>query len=258
MFGRHRHARCPIAPETAAWFAGRFAFLAEQFGRETFWNAEAVEPSDQFFPDRFTGDEPGARIVLDRVAARMGLSPGHVALEIYDEGRHRRLTPGMISQSVDKHGTAGLYLGDGEKEMIGVEASCLTNPTQLIAVLAHELAHVRLLGEGRLSREHVDHERVTDLTTVFFGLGIFGANSAMHFSQWHSAGWSGWSAGRVGYFDEADWGYALALWATLRGETPRWVKRLRPGVRAYMKWSTAYLNGNGVGDLRDIQRPGLG
>jgi hypothetical protein len=49
--------------------------------------------------------------------------------------------------------------------------------------VAHELARVRLLGEQRINTDCGDQEQLTDLATVFFGLGIFTADAAFDYSQ---------------------------------------------------------------------------
>jgi hypothetical protein len=41
--------------------------------------------------------------------------------------------------------------------------------------LAHEFSHIKLLGENRMQE---NHEHLTDLFTVVFGLGIFNANAS--------------------------------------------------------------------------------
>ena len=51
----------------------------------------------------------------------------------------------------------------------------LDEPENMVAVLAHEIAHIKLPGESRMEE---NDERITDLTTIFFGLGIFNANAA--------------------------------------------------------------------------------
>jgi len=53
----------------------------------------------------------------------------------------------------------------------------------LIGTTAHEVAHVLLLADGRISREEPDMEPFTDLLTVYLGLGIFTANTAFRFTQ---------------------------------------------------------------------------
>lgn len=106
---------------------------------------------------------------------------------------------------------------------------------------SHELAHVRLLGEERISRDRADQEPLTDLLTVFFGLGIFAANAARDFSQSSS----GWQAQRLGYLTEQMFGYGLGCWATLRAESdPPWAKYLGTNPRTYMKHGLRYLRQN--------------
>jgi hypothetical protein len=108
--------------------------------------------------------------------------------------------------------------------------------------MAHELAHVHLLGDGRITHDEQDHEPLTDLTTVFLGLGIFTANSVVHESRWSADGWSGWRIGRQGYLSEPMYGYAFALFAWARGETkPPWQNHLRLNVRSVFKDSLRYL-----------------
>ena len=114
-------------------------------------------------------------------------------------------------------------------------------PVALVATIAHELGHVRLLDEGRISADQRDHEPLTDLLTVYFGLGVFTANAAFDFRQ----GRTGWSYQRLGYLTEQMYGYALACYAHLRGETaPRWARHLDTNPRGYLKQSLRYLERN--------------
>jgi hypothetical protein len=112
----------------------------------------------------------------------------------------------------------------------------------LVAVIAHELGHEILLGQKRISIDEPDHEPLTDLLTVFFGLGIFTANSTIQDRGWHSGGWSGWETSKMGYLDQPTLGYALAQFARVRAEhNPAWIKYIRPDVRAPMKQSFRFL-----------------
>lgn len=56
-------------------------------------------------------------------------------------------------------------------------------PAVLTAIIAHELGHVRLLGEDRAQGLDVDHERLTDLVTVFLGMGFLTANATCTFTK---------------------------------------------------------------------------
>jgi len=146
-------------------------------------------------------------------------------------------------------GTSGRYDVEGQ-EIVAIEASNLHDPMALVATIAHELSHARLLGEGRLTGKEEDHEPVTDLTTVFFGLGIFNANCAFRFSQWSRAGRHGWNAATLGYLSEEMFGYALGLWTLVRDEeNPAWVRHLRTNPRVYMKQTVRFLKANPPSEL---------
>lgn len=94
----------------------------------------------------------------------------------------------------------------------------------MVATLAHEIAHIKLLGEERME---INNEPLTDLTTIIFGLGIFNANIAFRtFKDFNSKGWSS-----QGYLSQKQWGYALALFAYIRGQiSPEWIKHLTPNI----------------------------
>ena len=122
-----------------------------------------------------------------------------------------------------------------------------------MATIAHELGHVVLLGGGKVSPDDKGHEYLTDLLTVFFGLGIFTANSAFQFSQWQDHSHQGWSASRSGYLSEEMFAYSLAVYAWLRGEkNPKWANFLAINVGVYFRQCLKYLSKGGQTSLRQL------
>jgi hypothetical protein len=90
-----------------------------------------------------------------------------------------------------------------------------------------------------------DHEPMTDLLTVFLGLGIFTANSAARFKQFQEDRKIGWSMQRLGYLPEPVFGYALARFAIERGENKsEWTRHLSSNVRSDFKRSKRWLEEN--------------
>jgi hypothetical protein len=143
---------------------------------------------------------------------------------------------------------AGLYVAE-ELPKIFVRAGQLAEPVALVATFAHELAHDLLLPTGYLSVEESDHEYVTDLLTVFLGMGVFGANSHIRERYTRDVTFFTWSIGRTGYLSERMYGYALALFAWIRSErSPAWASHLRPNVRDILWKGLRYL-----GRTRDTQ-----
>jgi len=138
---------------------------------------------------------------------------------------------------------------------VAVNRSQLKNPTALVATIAHELGHVILLGGNKISRDHEGHEYLTDLITVFLGLGIFTANSAFQFSQWQSHSHQGWSTTRLGYMSEEMFGYSLAAYAWMRAEMqPEWSNLLAMNVGHYFKGGLKYLSNEGQTALVQLKR----
>ena len=151
--------------------------------------------------------------------------------------------------------------------VVALRSTLLRDPLSLVAVAAHELGHVLLLG-GNLMNAASDHEPMTDLLTVFLGLGIFTANSAARFKQFENDRKIGWSTERLGYLPEPVFGYALAKFAHERGEIkPGWIRHLSPNVRSDCKNSLRWIAenrqyvplakpiGQGTGDLSLRRQP---
>lgn len=128
---------------------------------------------------------------------------------------------------------------EGGVAVIGLDRSESADPSYLTAIIAHELGHVRLLAERRISAGRRDHERLTDLLTVYFGFGIFSANAALDYAE-AARSWSVHPLGeldertlnaarnhgyrRLGCLSEHEFGYTLACYCWLREEReePRW------------------------------------
>jgi hypothetical protein len=141
-----------------------------------------------------------------------------------------------------------------EPRVIMLRSALLKEPYPLIATIAHELGHVILLGQCLIDAAVTpDPEPLTDLLTVYLGIGIFTANSAARFSQFQEAGRQGWSMSRLGYLREQVYGYALARFAKERGESnPRWTQCLSANVRSDFKQSISWLTKHGQREARRI------
>jgi hypothetical protein len=240
--------RCPIDAEAKAWMEGRMRWLAQQFGLDRMLQVPVVLPTAEFFPDSFQGTEHDAQALMQRVCDYMGVDPVRIRLGFYSEqgpDLGEQFRPEGYSQ-----GTAGLYQG-GRRNRIWIEESQLTDPIALVATFAHELGHVHLLGDGRVNGDEEDHEPLTDLLTVFLGLGVFTANSYLRERRETGAQYSSWSLSRQGYLSAPMYGYALALFAWAREELrPAWADVLRPDVRTPFTQGFRYLTRTGDSAFR--------
>ena len=234
-------ATSPVSSEEERWLEERWVWLESTFGTGVAREAPVVLPSPRYFPDRFDGSDGAKMQLLARVCEFMRVDPKTITVAFYSEDDWMEGQRGLGPRSAS--GTAGLYrnLGDSGHE-IGLEAKQLADPEQMVATMAHELAHVHLIGGGRISPDDPDHEPLTDLLTVYLGLGVFTANAVVTQSTWEDGKSQGWSVGRTGYLSMPAFGYALALLARTRQESrPDWSRGLRLDVRSAFDRASRYL-----------------
>ena len=142
-------------------------------------------------------------------------------------------------------GAAGLYEIQARSNVC-VARSRLDALPQLLATLAHELAHELLLKGGHLTQETADHEHVTDLLPVFLGTGVFLANATVQSASERYGNWYWSSISKQGYLSSITLGYALALFAFARGEgRPPWAAHLRTDAAATLRAGLGYLRKTG-------------
>ena len=229
--------KLPVSPEAAAWIDRSMDWCLDQFGSAAV-NGPVLVPDAAFFPHGYQGSERDIEEILERVCRRMGvdrLDIDPIVIPADDEQALAQLLTGH-SQTVAGH----FRLGDNGYE-VAISQAQLSDPIAVAAVIAHELGHVRLLGERRIDPDRRDGEQFTDLVTVALGLGVFNANASFEFDQ--SA--RGWQATRLGYLSEEMFGYALAWYARQRGErAPTWAGALDNNPRGYLKQTQRYFAAN--------------
>ena len=246
--------RLPVDEKKKVWIDNSFHRLEMILGRDRKLQAEVVQPVDKHFPDTYAKNEQGLQTLLNRVCSFMQVDPASVELALIPDNveRMREHFPRWTEKSSESD-PAGLYIhGDFEKHpVVAIRESLATDPMKAVAVIAHELAHVILLGGGLVDREERDMEPLTDLATVYLGLGVFTANAAFHYERHSSSQTQGWSVSKTGYLSEEQFGYALAKFAFERGEhKPEWAKHLASNIRTHFNSAAKWLAQNSAAQPR--------
>lgn len=238
MFGWLFRPSCPCDPAAKAWVEERLEWLAGEFDDSAFSGRRVVLPTPQFFPDPYDRSKRAVRRLLDRVCEYMDVVPDLVTLEFVADAGKLWL---VNDAGQDLPGAAGTYEEGEEKFIVRLDKSGLDDPMGLVGTIAHELAHVRLLGEGRIMREAFDNELLTDLTVVHFGLGIFLANTPRNWDSQYGK-WPDTDLLKPEYMTPPMFGWALAHLAWFRGEErPEWARYLNGGARANLEQGLRYL-----------------
>lgn len=245
---------CPVDAEAQQWTESSIRWFLGQFGTSVIYR-DPVLPTAGFLSG--TGYQASAGEIEELVARLcelMLVDPGSFTLELFDGGAGED----VITAS-GKSRAVGHFRMTGGRLAISLDQREASDPAHLTAIAVHELCHLRLLGEGRIRKGRSDGERLTDLLTVYFGFGIFTTNAAMRFTRTergftivsrgllddrtlnaasHNEGYR-----RLGYLSSAEFGYALACYCWVRGETepPGWAGYVNPGPRVHMERALAYL-----------------
>jgi len=239
--GWWRRVKSPVRPVEQAWIDQSMDWFVAQFGSDRL-HGDVVLPTDDYFPGVYRGTRDDVRAVVDRLCAHMGIDPARVKVE-HEAGDADPQLSAYVPVASQWSGAAGDHrLDDEGRSIIGIRDEQADDPTALVATVAHELGHVLLLGDGRISSERKDHEPLTDLLTVFFGLGIFSANAALQHGHDIQGQYAYSRTSRLGYLTEPMYGYGLARYAWSRGETePEWAKYLDTNPRAFLDRGLRYL-----------------
>jgi hypothetical protein len=241
MFGLFRPS-CPCDPAAKDWVERRLQWLVEEFHNTAFTGRQVVRPTPDFFPDPYDGSKKAVRTLLDRVCDYMDVVPDLVALKFIQNAGQLWLVNEAGQALPD---AAGTYEEGKRKFIIRIARTELGDPMGLVGTMAHELAHARLLGEGRIMREEFDNELLTDLTTVAFGLGVFLANTPRNWDS-HLKKWPDSDLNRPEYMSPPMFGHALAHVAWHAGEEwPDWAGYLNWSVRGEFKQALRFLQKTG-------------
>jgi hypothetical protein len=243
---------CPCDPAAKAWVEESLRWLAEQFGLHLLLERPIILPTAEFFPDAWDQSAHAVKFLFQRVCRYMQVNPESVKLKLYTERRQ------ASARAFDPHfgfaaGTWQAPESPWEPGVVRIEKSVLDRPSDLVGIMAHELAHQRLLGEGRTDPNNFDNELLTDLTVVFHGLGIFLANNPRK-STGQLAYWPRTKLFRPEYLSEPMLGYALAHVAWFREENrPVWARHLRWAPRAVFQQGLRFLQRTADSRFRPVR-----
>ena len=251
MFGIFSKTKKPeIRDEQRSYFENQFHWLLENFGKDLI-NKKTLIPDRNDFPVMYDGSEGPAWKTLEIVCTQLDINPNEIHLDFYSEGK-RELNAGsqsfFLQGSDTEQYAGGLYWGRAEdgKYHVWINKNLLKNPQGLVATLAHELAHARLLGEKKLHAKYDrDHELITEMFCVFSGFGLFNASQAFQINTVYD----GWSYQSAGYLKQQSWGYLLALYSFFRNEeNPDWSKYLSMSLKKDFNTSMKWLSKTDAGE----------
>jgi hypothetical protein len=211
------HTGRPVDDRTQDWIESSLRWFVDQFGARQLC-ADVAVPTARFVPAAYAATTDQIEQLVSAACTRMG-----VGRKQFDARQF-----------------------DGSPEA--------ADPIVLLAVIARELARVRLIGERRIPAQRPDTERLADLLTVFCGYGVFSTNGAMRLDRLDAAETAGQH--RLGYLKSEEFGYALSCYAWLRRETnPAWARYVNAGTLQAMRRGLEYLSSASAPGQLPTQQP---
>ncbi len=234
-----------VTPEDEEWIIEAYDWFEQTFDVDLA-TQEVYLPTKQFLGFPFQGEEEDALRIVDIVAEKLRLQEtSQIDLYFYDEFQQMEFTDEGVMSKYEEGSklTNGLYtqsINDENLFFIGIERSLLKNPVNLIRTIAHELCHIKLLGEGRLEE---NDEPLTDLTASLFGFVVFLANGSISsMKTWSGNTHSGWQInGTSGYLHYKIYSFLIAYWITKRKSEPDFLEFLHKDLQVEVKRATKYL-----------------
>lgn len=207
MFGlfSKKTYRPSVTAEDKDWIEKNLIWLIEAFGLDHLRTQPFIQPNTEQFPYDNLKDTDQFRQLFEQLCNYWNLNPNEIVVKFFDDIMSKQWT--VLRPLGKTNEPSGLYhqmlTSDEVRFNIQLAKSNLDRPQLLVSVLAHELAHVKLLGGNYVNRNDADMEPLTDLATIYFGFGVFIANSVLVKDTY-------W-IGRTGYLPNPIISYANAL-----------------------------------------------
>jgi hypothetical protein len=235
---RQREHDCPVNRDDQGWVEIELTALVSQLriSRKTH---PMIVPHKGFYPvDYGLAD----RLVVDELARKlcgiMLVDFEALSIRLVDETAPRT-DDAIPGEPYPGHFSARTYDADTRKYLLELDRDLTANPPLLTAVLAHELAHIRLRGNPERTIAARRLEQRADMVVIAYGLGLFGGNVRLNQDP---DGLPDASPTSLGGLTPEMYGYALACASWLRGEEePDWAGSLDSPVRDELARSLRYL-----------------
>lgn len=168
-----------VTPEDKDWIEKNIIWFIQVFGLDKLKEQPFILPTSENFPYNNLKDSEQFQKLFEQICGYWDLNPNEIEVKFFDDLQSKQWT-NWIPQGEFKEASGlynQIYTTTEKRFRIQLAKSNLDNPELLVSVLAHELAHVKLLGGNLVNRNDSDMEPLTDLASIFFGFGVFFANS---------------------------------------------------------------------------------
>lgn len=204
LFSKKRY-QPTVTIEDKEWVEKNIIWFIEVFGLDKLNEQPFISPTFENFPYNNLKDTEQFQLFFEKLCSYWDLNPNEIEVKFFDDIKSKQWTTWIPQGDFNEPGGLynQIYTTEEKRFNIQLAKSNLDNPQLLVSVIAHELAHVKLLGGNFMNVNDAQMEPLTDLASIFFGFGVFVANSV----QTQSIYWMS----RSGYLPDQLISYANAL-----------------------------------------------
>lgn len=222
----------PVDHDEFEWLVACFAWVDRSIGPSSAdGKACLILPSPEFFPVNADRGHELAEELFSRVKHYCGITDWPCQLVMGGQKRANVVAPGFTGETRSSSALGLFLVGEGGATIV-YDPALLDSPQQLIATLAHEVAHYLLHGKGTPPGGEELEEHATDCLAAYLGFGVFQANCAKQFEQFANAEFSGWEMKTAGYLSEQALVTLTALFVRRFGCDP---VAAELGLKSYLK-----------------------
>ena len=212
LFGKKK-LQPAIRQEYKDWIEGNMMWFVEHFGFDAV-RKPFITPTAENFPYTDLRNPDQFQKLFEQMCGYWDLDHDIILVKFFDDITSRKWSTWVWSETNTE--PIGLYYktysADDKPHAIELALSNFADYQRLITVMAHELAHVKLLGGGLVQPSDIDMEEFTDLAVIYFAFGIFIANSVQRVDMG--------AISRVGYLPIEMIAYANALLCYITQQAP--------------------------------------
>ncbi|HLT35013.1 MAG TPA: hypothetical protein VK034_01980 [Enhygromyxa sp.] len=241
-----KHVTLPPARERE-WLLEQTARLLAADGWSSYVRAPLLEPTAEFFPDRWAGGEASVRRLLLRLLRYAGhgeLDSFDVEVVIHEADPARRGE--VVGKPAPMRGSdpvAWFVRREGRTLQFACEEEILREPENLVPALARAVAQAHRV-VAKL--EQPDNQRLVDLTGFALGFGLLTTDACQRFYAKSAGGFRTTRAQfRLGALSVQDMSFLLAVQLEARGydrrERKRVLARLQPNQAGFVREAAAWL-----------------
>ncbi|WP_444957169.1 hypothetical protein [Microbulbifer sp. ZKSA002] len=239
MFGIFK-SKSVLSKQDTEFQIATFKWLLRNFGGDDFYqHATLVLPTKEYFPSKVETPEQAATETFLAVKKYAGMENWPCRLKAQEKDVDIKVAPTLTIQNTPQDPLGTFEIKEDDEVIITYNPTVAHNPMQLVATLAHELAHYLTATSPEEPPGGWDNwEFVTDIAATFLGFGIFMANAAFTFQQFTSVDSQGWRYNRSGYLSESEYIYSLAIFLKLKKiPVEKAASHLKPNLRKVLKKS---------------------